>query len=60
MSEVKAAAATKKPTKVKLVAKNQPFSIIPTGQVIPPEGALVEVDGWVQANIDNGLLIVCS
>jgi hypothetical protein len=52
--------AAKKPTTVKLVAKFPPFDIVPTGQVVGAEATDVEIDGWVQANIDNGLLIKCS
>lgn len=58
MAEVKA--VQKQPT-VKVIAKYAPFDIVPTGQVVnDPAGTVVPLDGWVQANIDNGLLIVCS
>lgn len=50
----------KKATPVKLVAKYPPFIILPTNQEVGAEPVAVEIDGWVQANIDNGLLVVCS
>lgn len=50
----------KKPEATKLSAKFPPFHIIPTGQVVGAEPTPVEIDGWVQANIDAGWLIKCS
>lgn len=50
----------KKTEAIKLSAKFPPFHIIPTGQVVGAEPTPVEIDGWVQANIDAGWLIKCS
>lgn len=49
-----------KKVETKLKAKFPPFFIIPTGQEVGDEPTPVEIDGWVQANIDNGLLIKCT
>lgn len=52
--------APKKPATVKLTAKYPPFIILPTGQEVgeAPVEFHLPLDGWVQANIDNGLLVV--
>ena len=34
-----------------------PFIVQPTGQVVTENPVEVEIDGWMQANIDIGLLI---
>lgn len=49
-----------KKVETKLKAKFPPFFIQPTGQVVTEEPTAVEIDGWVQANIDAGWLIKCS
>ena len=53
-------AVAAKKTETKLVAKFPPFIIQPTGQVVTDKPVVVEVDGWVQANIDSGNLIVST
>ena len=57
MAEKKPAA--KEEGKIKVVPTLPPFIVQPTGQVIPAEGGEVELDGWIQANIDSGLLKKC-
>ena len=47
----------KKAAPTKLFAKFPPFIVQPTGQVVTENPVEVEIDGWVQANIDSGLLI---
>lgn len=57
MAEKKAAA--KEEGKIKVVPTFPPFIVQTTGQVIPAEGDEVVLDGWIQANIDSGLLKQC-
>ena len=47
----------KKAAPAKLFAKCPPFSVLPTGPAVTENPVEVEIDGWVQANIDAGLLI---
>ena len=46
--------------KLKVVPSYAPFYILSQSVELPIEGGEVERDGWVEANIERGLLRVCS
>lgn len=60
MTESKVKKSEKPDPRVRVSAVCPPFIVIPTGQVIGATPVAVDVDGWLQANIDKGLLVVCS